>query len=69
MFKVELVGALAHCFGLELWTAKPTFIFGVVALATEGAMEIILFDCLVGGGDRREGRRCCCLCSRRFWIL
>ena len=45
MFEVELVGVLAHCFWLELGTAKPTFIFGMFSLATERAVKIILFDC------------------------
>ena len=53
MFEVELMGILAHGFSLELWASKPAFVLGVVALATEGAVEIILFDCLVGGGGRR----------------
>ena len=45
MFKVELVGVLAHCFWLELGAAEPTFIFGMVSLATKRAVKIVLFDC------------------------
>ena len=49
MFKIELVGILAHCFWLELGTAEPTFILCMVSLATKGALEVVLFDCGRGG--------------------
>ena len=50
MFQIELMSLLAHCFRLKLGTAKPAFVFGVVSLSAEGAMEIVLFNS--GGGGR-----------------